>query len=101
LQEIPISLQTPQHTACATNARQQQSQVMTAHKENHIHGDDGNNSDSSGRSGVLSSTVCQAVDANASGGASSQGRLRQSEQALLTPGEHQTIAYQLRKSQTL
>jgi hypothetical protein len=28
-------------------------------------------------------------------------RLRQSEQALLMPGEHQTIAYQLRKSQTL
>jgi hypothetical protein len=47
LQDLPISSQTPQHTACATNARQQQSQVVTAHKENHIHGDDGNNSDSS------------------------------------------------------
>jgi hypothetical protein len=56
---------------------------------------------STGRSGTSSFTVCQAVDANASGGTSSHGRLRQSEQALLTPGEHQSIAYQLRKSQTL
>jgi hypothetical protein len=47
LKELPIS-QTPQHAACATNVRQQQSQVVTAHKENHIHvDDDGNNSDSS------------------------------------------------------
>jgi hypothetical protein len=47
LQDLPISSQTPQHAACATNARQQQSQVVTAPKENYMYGDDGNNSDSS------------------------------------------------------
>jgi hypothetical protein len=47
MQDLSISSQTPQHAARATNARQQQPQLATAHKENHMYSDDGNNSDSS------------------------------------------------------